>query len=53
MIATETITHVSLWDNVSAGNFIVSGALSTPKNVVASDVLTFDTFVVSQGPIAA
>jgi hypothetical protein len=53
MTATEGISHVSVWDNATAGTFIASGQLSAVKNVVASDVLTFDTFVVSQGPIAA
>lgn len=53
MTSTETISHVSLWDNVSAGNFIASGALSASKAVNNGDTLTFNTFTVSITPIAA
>lgn len=53
MTATETIGYVSLWDNVSAGSFIASGALSAAKAVNNGDTLTFSTFTVSITPIAA
>lgn len=53
MTATETISHVGLWDNVSAGTFIASGALSASKGVNNGDTLTFNTFTVSISPIAA
>lgn len=55
MTASETIRYVSLWDTAgpAGGLFVGSGQLSADKIVVASDVITFDTFVVSQGPIAA
>lgn len=53
MTATETITHVSLWDNVSAGTFIASGTLTASKPVNNGDTLTFNTFTVSITPIAA
>ena len=38
--ATETYTHVSLWDNVSAGNPWGSGALAVPQAMTAGN--TFD-----------
>lgn len=34
---TETYSHISLWDDVSAGNCLGSGALAAPKAVVAGD----------------
>lgn len=53
MSASETITHVSIWDAASAGNFIASGALSASKSVSSGDTLTFTTFTISITPIAA
>lgn len=53
MTATETISHVSVWDNVSAGNFIFSAALTASKAVNNGDTLTFTTFSVSVSPLAA
>jgi hypothetical protein len=53
MTATETISHVSLWDASTAGNFIASGALTVSKAVANGDTLTFNTFTVSFTPIAA
>jgi len=34
---TETYTHFSLWDNVSAGNCLWKGALSSSAAVTAGD----------------
>jgi hypothetical protein len=55
MTATESITHVSLWDTVgpAGGTFIASGALSASKAVNNGDTLTFNTLTVSITPIAA
>jgi hypothetical protein len=53
MTSTETISHVSLWDASSAGNFIASGTLSASKSVVNGDSLSFTTFTLSITPIAA
>lgn len=38
--ANETYSHVSLWDNSTAGNCLWSGALTTPKTVNAGDTFT-------------
>ncbi len=43
---TETYSHVSLWDNVSAGNCLGSGALAASKAVNAGD-----TFTISSGSL--
>jgi hypothetical protein len=53
MTATETITHISVWDAATAGNFLWSAALTTSKSVVATDTLTFTTLGVSLSPLAA
>jgi hypothetical protein len=38
--ATYTFTHISIWDAVTAGNMLISGALALPETVAASGVLT-------------
>ena len=53
MTATETISHVSLWDASTAGTFIASGSLTASKAVNNGDTLTFNSFTVSITPIAA
>jgi hypothetical protein len=55
MTATETITHISLWDTVgpSGGTFLASGTLSASKAVNNGDSLTFNTLTASLTPIAA
>lgn len=37
---TETISYVSLWDAVSAGNCLWSGALTVSKALTAGDTFT-------------
>lgn len=53
MTATETITHVSIWDASSAGNFIESWALNSSQAVINGSTLAFGTFTLSFSPIAA
>jgi len=53
MTTTETISHISVWDASSAGNFLWSAALTTSKSVVNTDTLTFTTLGVSLSPLAA
>ena len=53
MTATETISHISVWDAATAGNFLFSGVLTTAKAVVNTDTLTFTSLTVSLAPIAA
>jgi hypothetical protein len=53
MTATETISHISIWDASSAGNFIASGALTTSKAVVNGDTISFTTLTASLTPLAA
>lgn len=41
MAANETISHLSLWDHVSAGNCLWTGAMSASKTVATGDTLNF------------
>lgn len=52
MTATETITDISVWDALTAGNCLWTAALTTPKSVVNTDTLTFTTLGVSLAPVA-
>lgn len=52
MTATETITHISVWDAASGGAFQFSAVLNTPRSVVNGDTLTMTTLVVGNSPIA-
>ncbi len=49
----ETLTHISLWDNVSAGNCIWTGALSPSKSMSNGDTFTLSTLPISITPSAA
>ena len=39
--AGYTVTHVSIWDAVTAGNCLMKGALPVPRALAANQVLTF------------
>lgn len=49
----ETITHISVWDASSAGNFLFSIALTASKAMTNGDTLTLSTLGVSLTPLAA
>ena len=53
MNTTETITDISLWDNVSAGNFLWSAALTSGVPVINNSTLSFSSFTLGFTPIAA
>jgi hypothetical protein len=53
MTATETITHISVWDASSAGNFLYSIVLTASQAVVNGNTLNFTSISVSFTPIAA
>jgi hypothetical protein len=53
MTTSETIAHISVWDNVSAGNFLWSAQLSVGKTVANGDTLTLTTCGLSLTPLAA
>ena len=45
--ATETYSHWSLWDDVSAGNCLWAGALSSSAAVTAGDTFQITTLTLS------
>jgi hypothetical protein len=49
---SETITHVSEWDALTSGNFIISGPLGSSKGVANGDTLSI-TPTATQGGLAA
>ena len=53
MTGTETISHISLWDASSGGNFIRSAALTASKSVVNGDTFTLTTLTLAWTPLAA
>lgn len=50
---SETITHISVWSDPTAGNFLFSVALTASKSIVNGDSLTLSTLGVALTPIAA
>ena len=40
MTSTETITHISIWDASTSGNFLWSAQLAVSKSVANGDTLT-------------
>jgi phosphopantothenoylcysteine synthetase/decarboxylase len=50
---SETITHISVWDDSSAGNFLYSVALTASQAWVSGNTLTLQTCGVSITPLAA
>ncbi len=53
MTTTETISHGSLWDASSAGNFLESFAFSAGVPVINGSTLTISALTLSFTPIAA
>lgn len=53
MTATETISHFSVWDDPTAGNFLFSGAWTVSRNVVNGDTIVIQTLVINNTPLAA
>ena len=50
---SETITHVSVWDASSAGNFLYSAALSSSQAWNSGNTFTLNALTVSISPLAA
>lgn len=50
---SETITHVSVWDASTAGNFLYSAALSASQAWVSGNTFTLTSLGVSITPLAA
>jgi hypothetical protein len=50
---TETISHITTWDNITAGNFLYSFALAVAKQVTNGDTLNLTAHSISLTPVAA
>ena len=50
---SETITHISVWDDVSAGNFLYSAALTASQAWASTNTFTLNTLTVAIAPLAA
>lgn len=48
-----TVSHISIWDATSAGNFLYSAALTTSKAITNGDTFTLSSLSVSLSPRAA
>lgn len=53
MTATEVITHVSIWDASTAGNFLWSAQLTVSKAVVSGDTVLVNSLTLAFVPLAA
>ena len=49
----EVVTHISVWDASTAGNFLFSAALSASKTVNTGDTLNLTSLSYALTPIAA
>ena len=52
-VASETVSHISIWDASTAGNFLWSAALTASKSVVSGDTLTLTTCTLTLNTPAA
>lgn len=50
---TETITHISVWDAITAGNFGLSAALTASQAWVATNTFTLTSLSIAISPVAA
>lgn len=50
---SETLTHLSHWDAVSAGNFLLSAALTASQAWASGNTFTLTSYSISITPIAA
>lgn len=50
---TETITHMSVWDALTVGNFMYSFTLTASKTVTNGDTLSLTSHSISLSPLAA
>ncbi|MBJ8342762.1 hypothetical protein JGU71_28120 [Antrihabitans sp. YC3-6] len=53
MTTGETLSHISVWDASTSGNFLWSAALSSTRAVVNTDTYTLNTLSLAYAPLAA
>jgi hypothetical protein len=52
-VGTETISHISIWDNSTAGNVLWTGQLSSTKTVNNGDTLNITSLTAALTPLMA
>lgn len=50
---SETLTHISVWDASTSGNFLYSGALMASQAWASGNTFTLTSLTVSISPLAA
>ncbi len=50
---SETISHISVWDNLTTGNFLFSAALTSSKSITNGDTLNLTSLSITFTPLAA
>jgi hypothetical protein len=50
---SETLSHISVWDASTVGNYLYSAVLTTPKSITNGDTFTLSSLSVSLAPLAA
>lgn len=53
MSATETVSHISVWDASTSGNFLWSSQLAVAKSVGSGDTLTLNSCGLTLSPVAS
>jgi hypothetical protein len=53
MTTSETISHISIWDASTSGNFLQSCALTASVPVINGSTLSFSAVTIAMSPIAA
>jgi hypothetical protein len=50
---SETLSYISVWDNLTAGNFLFSAQLTIARSVVNGDTVNLTSLTFALTPIAA
>lgn len=50
---SETLSYISVWDNLSAGNFLFSAQLTVARSVANGDTVNLTSLTFTLTPIAA
>jgi hypothetical protein len=50
---SETLSHISMWDSTTAGNFLASAALTSSQAWASGNTFSLTSLSISLSPIAA
>jgi len=51
--SSETLSHISVWDNLTAGNVLFTAALTTAKAITSGDTFTLSSLTFALTPVMA